>query len=219
MTFDFEEIKKHPYLIGGAIVGGALFLYLILHRGSSSGGTASSGIDPTLASLYGEQAQASAQQSQLNAQLQGAQLSANTTTTANQLTAGVDLAQIAAQENVSNLSTTTTGDVQETQLADQLQANHDTLTAQLGAAADQLLGLENTNQTQTNIAQINAGQNVDIAQLTNQTAQTYINAETNAMENASNNNAAITITALKGAGGGGVLGGIGAFAGLAAAFI
>jgi len=102
MAFDFALIKKHPYWIGGGVVG-VLFLYWLYSRSSGEGADTSSGASPS-----GTPAAGNLQQAQINAGIQGqqiaaqvanhqvdAQLQASTLQTASQLSLGRD--QVAAQ--------------------------------------------------------------------------------------------------------------------------
>lgn len=163
MDFNFEEIKKHPYVIGGIVIAGGLGLFLIMRGGGGGSGAAqSTGIDPTLAALYQSQAAEQGQQQQDSAALDAAQITANTTSQANQLTAGVDLAQIQASAGSTNLQTTTQGNVDEDQIAEQLGVANDQLTLGTTTAGDALAGLESTNGSNVAMANIMAGEQTSI---------------------------------------------------------
>jgi hypothetical protein len=214
----FEEIKEHPYLIGGVALVGVVGFFIITRSGQSSQAV-QSGVDPNLASLYQGELQQQAQQQQLSAQLDAAQITANTTSQANQLTAGVDLAQIKAGSTSTDLQTVTAGQVAEDQIAGQLGVANDQLQASTTASTNALLGLENSNASQVNVAGIQASENEQIAALTNQTAQVEIGTLGSVALANSNNNRDVAITAIKGqsGGGGGVWGAIGGIVGGAAA--
>jgi len=175
---DFGEIgdyvKRHKLLIGGGVVIAVVGFY-ILSRGSSSGQTASGGLDPNSAAIFGQQLQAqaqnTAQQNQIQGQLDLATIQAGTTSEANQLGAKVDLAQIDSQLQLG-----------QAQTAAQVVASNNALSATTAGINAQLAGLESNNRTTEDIATISANENTTIAGLTaatqvalgNLTSQTQI---------------------------------------------
>lgn len=134
----WEKIKQHPWIIGGVV--GLLLLVLVFSSGSSSstattatGSTTDTNGDALTSYLAG-----------LN--LQGQQVAA---------AAGVQNQQTAAAVTVAQLQAGTTDNANtlaaqvaefETQIAGNVQMNHDTTTLQ---------ATENTNATQLGIAQSN----------------------------------------------------------------
>ncbi len=64
MAFDIELVKKHPYAIGGLVLG-LIVLYLIVRRGGSSSGSSDSGSSGATA---GYDSAASIQMAQISAQ-------------------------------------------------------------------------------------------------------------------------------------------------------
>jgi hypothetical protein len=217
MDFNFDEIKKHPYVIGGIVIAGGLGLFLIM-RGGGGGSAAAqgTGIDPTLAALYQSQAAEQGQQQQDSAELDAAQIQANTTGQANQLTAGVDLAQIQATSGSTNLQTTTQGNVDEDQIAEQLGVANDQLTLGTTTAGDALAGLESTNQSNVNMTALQASEQEQIASQ-NDAATASETATLGSVElGIAGDNASIAKAAIGSSSTGSIIGGVGA---LAAAFI
>jgi len=140
---DFELIERHPWATAGIIGLGALILYLVLKRGSSSassdtsyqGGTTTVAADPNAAA-------ASLAQYQTQAQLQALGIQSQTQ---------LGLATIQAGPNYTVAQS---ADVQNTQTAAQLQASLAQISAQLQ------LGL-NTQSAQVQLAQIQAQSQAD----------------------------------------------------------
>jgi hypothetical protein len=187
-----ETIKEHPKATAAFVVVGVIVLYLLFNSG---GGSASSGVgspdqaqvqSATDAYIAQQQAQTQsqgiaaslmAQQDQISGALQGLQIQSTQTTTANQLQAGVDLAQINAQQQESELANTLSADVVNRQNTLAAQVAENAVNAQVTQAqisANTTLGTtqmvanalvqENTNQTQVNLAQIGAARDVQLTQ-------------------------------------------------------
>lgn len=174
-----EEIKKHPYLIGGATLAAAFLLYLLLSRGSSSGSSAQSGVG-SVAAIDAQnnqlEAAASVQNSQTQAQVQAAQLQANAQTA--QVNAAADaqntqtdaqLIAALAQNQTNAQANTVAGEVTNNQ--NSLEAG--VLTSEY---ADELAALTNTNQTQLDAYTAGVNGAVASQQITAQQNATDINA-------------------------------------------
>lgn len=149
---------NHKWLLAGGIVAFIVIWYVV---GRSSGGSAaSSGSD--YSALYGQELQASEQQQAQDTQIQGqldlAQVQAQTTQQANSLGAQVQLAQTGAQYYLGM-----------DQTAAQIQESNNTLSATTAGLADQLAGLESNNATTADIAQISADEQLGIANINGQT--------------------------------------------------
>jgi hypothetical protein len=109
---DFELIERHPWMTGGIVLGGGFLLYLLLRHRQASSATGQAavavagGVDPQTAAL---QAQAAAQQTQMQGYISGLQIQGGTQ---------VSLAQIGA--DVSKYTTGASADVANQQTAAQL---------------------------------------------------------------------------------------------------
>jgi hypothetical protein len=187
MPFELiEEVKKHP-VPAALIAGGVVFGFLLITGAFSSGGqaaTSTGGLDPATAQLYAQseqlQAQSSAQTAAINGQqnladtqaqygLSLAQIQANAQTTQTNTAAAVSLAQIQADAQTS-----------QEQVAASLTAQQDQLSVSSQAINAQLAGLEDTNATTVNIANLTAGEQEDIAQITGNTQVALSNNATQA---------------------------------------
>lgn len=135
-----EEIKKHPFVITGAVIAAILIFVIFGSSGggggavaTSSGSDVGSGNDIATAQLAantqiaGYQAAAQGQAAQIGGQLALATIQANTADNANVLAAGVASQQINAQQ--------------------QSRALHDTLSFQ---------ALQSNNDTQVDLASISS---------------------------------------------------------------
>lgn len=168
-----EKIKQHPVL-AAALVGAVLLLVLVIsRRGGSSSASVSSGIDPTTASLYAQNAQITAQATMQANQLDAAavhdttlanyglslaKIQSDATTQQNNTAASVSMAQIAAQT-----------DVQKQSIAANLQGLQLQAGVQTAGIEAALRGLESNNSTTVQIAQLSAQEQLGIANLTAQT--------------------------------------------------
>jgi hypothetical protein len=184
MAFNVELLKKHPYATGGAVLVGAIILYIIIKGSQGSSGntaattTATSGDGTTAADVQMAQIQAAADV-QSNAQqvaLQTAQLQANvadTQTAASlQATQLGDTLSAAAQiyglqanvsENATNVAGATTQQANQLLYAQNIQQMQDNvLEDQIGQAASEN---ENNNATALAGEQIQANYGVNIANL------------------------------------------------------
>ncbi len=117
---DFSLIEHHPWATAGIVLGGGFVLYLVLRRGSSGQAAtqttyAAAAADPQTAQL---QAQAAAQQTQVQGYIAGLQLQGATQ---------ISLAQIGA--DLGKYQTAATVDVTDFQTAGQVQLGLATLDA------------------------------------------------------------------------------------------
>lgn len=175
-----EKIKQHPYVAAGFLGAVLLLLFVVSRRSGSSTTSASSGIDPTTASLYAQNQQLTAQSTMQANALDAA--AAHDTTLANY---GLALATI--QNNAATTQSNTQASVQMAGIAAnadvQKQGIAATLeglriqgdTANLGIMAN-LEGLRSNNNTTLGIAQIMAEEQTAIA---NTTAQTQLGVSNN----------------------------------------
>jgi hypothetical protein len=174
---DFQLITEHPWATAGIVAGGALVLYLYWKNGTSTAATdysttgyaASTAEDPNAIAAATQvtlaQTSANAQITQLSAQLQGLSIQSATQ---------IQLAQIqaASTANSTAVGANTTG---ITTAAD--------LQAQLASLSDQLqLGL-GTQQSNVDMANIQAG--VQIASI-NAVAAAYAGQQANNVQPAAN---------------------------------
>lgn len=154
---DFAIVKKHPYAIGGTIVG-LIILWLLL-RNSSGGGSASSSSGPSPADLQLASINAGVgiQQAQIQAQTQVAQTTADVTNnqtqaalTASELTTAAQL-QLGLHQQNTDVVMAVTGDQTSVDLAN-IAANADVTKTQIeGDTLTNIAGIQ--GQTQVSIAQ------------------------------------------------------------------
>lgn len=153
---DFGYIKQHPYMVGGAVIAGAIVLWLISRSGGSSA-AAASGVDPTTASLYAQgmqnQAQLTAQNNQIGGQIQLATIQAQY---------GLDTAQIQANTAGKQLDYEHDATIQG--ISAQLHATDVSAWTQVTGIEAQLAGLISNNATSQNIASIQANEQLGITQ-------------------------------------------------------
>ena len=190
-----DTIKEHPKSTAAIAVGGILVLYLLFHAGSGSGTTvASSGgsayesnvaaaTDAYVAQLQAQQQSSAnadaltAQQDEYNADITGLQIQQSGTNLANQLTAGVDLAQISATQQTTSLAdelsyqlgnneNTLAAQVDENANATAVQEQQISSATTLGTAQTVANALvqESDNQTSVSLANISAAQATSLAQ-------------------------------------------------------
>lgn len=157
----WDEIKKHPYVILG-VVGGIILLFLLSSSGSttavSSDGESDSDVaaaEATNQAQVAANAQVASYQIQEGAQAESdasslslAQIQANTTDNANNLSAAVAAQQINAQEDVTNTANTLSA--QTTQYGEQQQTQQ--LALYEGAQTTQTAYLTNALVSEAQIA-------------------------------------------------------------------
>lgn len=155
----FAEIKKHPYLIGGVIVG-IIVLFFLSSSGSTSTAVDDSGSDASAAQgISDAQANATAQvqlgglalqanQQQTDAAVTVATLQAHTADNANTLAAGVASQQINASLDAQN--TANTLQAQTTQA--QIKSNTDMLSISTNGQIQQTQILTNALVAEASIA-------------------------------------------------------------------
>lgn len=187
-----ETIKEHPKTTAAIAVVGVIVLYLLFHGGSSSStaatGTADDSGDVQAATdLYTAQLQAAqtsagyaaaaqVNQSNNSVTLQEASLAGNITNTANQLQAGIDLAninaqqqedtyQISAEQQTTDETNTLASQVDEASLNAQVQEQQISSATTLGTAniVANALVQESNNQTQVGLAEVGAQENATAA--------------------------------------------------------
>jgi hypothetical protein len=193
-------IEAHPRAIVAFVIGGVLILYLLFRGGASATNAASSGSDDygdyvqSATDAYIAQQQANqqaqsdsdaltAQQDEIGGSLQALTIQSQQTTQANQLQAGVDLAQISATQESTDLANTLSAGVtnQQNTLAAQVdEANVDAQVAQAQIGASTTIATtqtvanalvdESNNQTQAQLAEIGAAQAVQTANIASQQA-------------------------------------------------
>ncbi len=163
-----EPVKKHPFLIGGAIIGGAVVLYLIYKAQRSGGAVAvqqqpqAAGVDPT-ASLA-----ASVQLQEAAYQLQGQ---------TNQIQGTLDLAGLQAKSALA------------------LQSEQDASTLANNELAAQVATFQIGSQTDLAKYQTAATENVQLQGLTTQVQLATI--ETGLQEAIANTNAAVAVSSIQ----------------------
>lgn len=130
----WEEIKKHPYVIGGAIAVAILIFVVFGSSGSGGGAVASSGSGSDVESgnqlaaaqlaantqIAGQQTAFQALQEQIGGAISLATIQAHTTDNANELAAGIAAQQINAQSQQAALQTTLSAQVANKQLQNQV---------------------------------------------------------------------------------------------------
>jgi hypothetical protein len=156
---DFSIVKRHPYAIGGTVVG-LIVLWLLL-RHSSSGGSASSSSGPSPADLQLAQLNAGAgiQNSQIQAGVQVAQTQADVVNnqtaaalTASELTTAAQL-QLGLHQQDVQFATAVTGDQTSVDLAN-IQANVDITKTQIqGNTIEDVAAIQGQTQVQIEQAQ------------------------------------------------------------------
>lgn len=143
----WEKIKQHPWIVGGVV--GLLLLVLVFSSGSSATGTATA----TDATSDGSGDQLTAYLASLNQQGQIASAAAGVQS--QQVAGAVTVAQL--QAGTADNANTLAAQVAEfeTQIAGNVQTNHDTLSAQVA---------ENTNNTNAAVQEANIAGNVQNTQ-------------------------------------------------------
>jgi hypothetical protein len=144
---DFSYIREHPWITTGAILGGGLLLYLVIHHSHQSASTttvdaagAVPQVDPNVA------AQITAQQQQLQAQLQGLTIQGNTQIALAQIGANVQTQTAQMTQDVTNKQTAATQETTDTTTAAQLQLGTATLDQQVQLASiDAAVQMANIN--------------------------------------------------------------------------
>ncbi len=177
---EFEAwIKKH-YLLAGGVVVGLIFLFILTRSHASSGAAVSSGIDPTTASLYAQEANtAAAQQTQQNnnaAALENARIEAQygLNLAAVQGANAKDLATISANSN--DYATYAGLQLGTTNLATQLAETQSAAGVQIAAIEGQTTDIANELAATQNIANLTAQEQLGIA---NEQGQVAINQSNN----------------------------------------
>lgn len=194
MPFDLEYVREHKWLIAG-LAGAGIIGVLIIARARSAGSAgAASGIDPVSAQLYAQDQQLQGAQAQIQGNLDLASIQAATTSHVADLTAGVNLADIAAKRDASLADVAATHDLGLAQIASQITTANDNLTATTHAIDAQLAGLQSNNATTVQIAGLSAQEQLGIANLTAQTQVAISNNATAA--NIATTNADVTIAGL-----------------------
>jgi hypothetical protein len=123
----FDEIKKHPYVIGGAVLGIIVLFLLMSSRGqsgviagsvdsdsdvSAAEATAQTGIMAN-AQIQSQQIQLSGLKEQIGGAISLAQIQANTANNANELAAAVAAQQINAEHQSVDLANTLSAQTQQ----------------------------------------------------------------------------------------------------------
>lgn len=165
MAFNFAEIKKHPYAVGGVVIVGGLVVFYLLSRSSSSSVSGVSGdASSTLAAdttLGQAQAAAAVQTNGQNAALQAAQISANSTNLQTSAAEDVSDTQTVASllaalnGNATNVSINTANDNATTlQQENSETAEQNIYSLQESGLEDQInqAAEENANNNSTSLA-------------------------------------------------------------------
>lgn len=188
-------VKEHPLIII-LVIGALLLLYLLFAGGSSSGSTTvvagSAGPDPTAAlqaqtQIQGAQIQAGVASQQIGAQqeVSDTQTAAALQATLSQTASGDYQAALAAKNNETGINAqeavSLAGIQSQVQLADmanqtnqaQIQSNVDIAAINANVykyiTGQQTAQVEASYQTQTDIANINANQNIGLADIAGKT--------------------------------------------------
>lgn len=151
-----ESIKAHPYVAGGAVIGGLLLVYLLSGSGGGTSVSTPSPTDPTAAGtdFQAQSLAAGVQTTQINAALDAAKTADATNITLAgidaqskfdiaQLSGGIAMAQINAAQAVTQQTNALTAQVQEQQIAAGVTANQNATDVQ-----KQLISLNAQTQQQ-----------------------------------------------------------------------
>lgn len=172
------ELKKHPYLIGGATLAAAFLLYLLLSRGSStsSSGSGVSSVAAVDAQNNQLEAAASVQNAQTQAQVQAAQLQANAQTA--QVNAAADAQNTQTEAQLIAALAQNQTQAQANTVAGEVTDNQNSLEAGVlnNEYNDELAAVTNTNQTQLDAYTAGVNGAVASQQITAQQNATDINA-------------------------------------------